>query len=149
MTIRHATQADIPAAVLLAQAFHAETTWRAEVFDPAKVTTLFEALTEAEVGCLLVVEHQGALVGFAAGAIGDNYFGPGQFAFEYGVYLDPAHRGGISGPRLVQAFLDWADGLGVAHKHMAISTGITADRTGALYQRLGGREAGKLYTWGF
>lgn len=148
MSIRHATLAEVPVTVMLAQAMHAETAYRNLEFDQAKVTELFTRLVQDEPGCLLVVEKDDVLVGFLAGGIGEDYFGPGQFAFEFGVYLDPRHRGGVCGARLVQAFLAWADSLGVHRKHMAVSTGITTDRTGALYEKLGAERAGNLYTWG-
>lgn len=146
--IRVATLQDVPAAVLLAQAFHAESAYRTSEFMPGKVTELFSGLLAEPRGTLLVVEEGGDLVGFLAAGIGQDYFGDDLFAFEYGVYVTPDRRGGLAGPGLVRAFLRWADGLGVARKHMAISTGIATDRTGDLYLTLGAKSCGALYTWG-
>ncbi|CUJ67405.1 GNAT family N-acetyltransferase [Achromobacter sp. 2789STDY5608628] len=146
--IRTATPDDVPAAVLLAQAFHNESAYRARGFSPQKVTSLFTGLLAEERGVLLVADYGGDLIGFVAGGIGQDYFGDDLFAFEYGVYVTPARRGGMAGPNLVKAFLRWADDLGVARKHMAISTGIATDRTGELYKHMGGADSGSLYSWG-
>lgn len=146
--IRVATLQDVPAAVLLAQAFHAESAYRASEFLAGKVTDLFTGLLAEPRGTLLVADEGGGLVGFLAGGIGQDYFGDDLFAFEYGVYVTPERRGGMAGPGLVRAFLRWADDLGVTRKHMAISTGIATVRTGDLYMHLGAEDSGALYTWG-
>ncbi|AZS78843.1 GNAT family N-acetyltransferase [Achromobacter spanius] len=146
--IRVATLQDVPAVVALAQAFHRESAYRNTEFLPSKVTDLFSGLLDEPRGTLLVAEEGGVLIGFLSGGIGQDYFGDGLFAFEHGVYVVPERRGGMAGPRLVQAFLSWAEGLGVPRKHMAISTGIATERTGALYQHLGGENTGALYSWG-
>lgn len=146
--IRTATADDIVPTVALAQAFHNETSYASTEFAPAKVTALFEGLISEERGVLLVAEECGERIGFLAGGIGQDYFGEGLFAFEYGVYVVPSRRGGLAGPRLVQRFLQWSDGLGIRRKHMAISTGIATDRTGALYEHLGATNSGALYSWG-
>ncbi len=147
--IRAATFQDIPVAVALAEAMHGETSYRSQRFDWPTVVELFHQLIIIPEGCLFVAEQDDELVGFLAGGIGKNYFGPDLFAFEYGVYLKPGYRRGMAGARLAQTFLDWADSKGVPNKHMAVSTGIETERTGQLYQHLGAREAGRLYTWGF
>ncbi|MCY1197248.1 hypothetical protein D9M72_86100 [compost metagenome] len=146
--IRTATADDIVPTVALAQAFHNETAYASTEFAPAKVTALFEGLIAEERGLLLVAEEGGERIGFLAGGIGEDYFGDGLFAFEYGVYVVPARRGGMAGPRLVQHFLRWSDDLGIRRKHMAISTGIATERTGALYEHLGATNSGALYSWG-
>lgn len=146
--IRVATSYDVPAAVLLAKAFHSETAYRSSKFSVEKVTTLFSGLLSEERGVLLVADDGGELIGFIAGGVGQDYFGDDLFAFEYGVYVVPARRGGLAGPHLVRAFLRWADDIGVTRKHMAISTGIVTDRTGELYKLMGGTDSGSLYSWG-
>ncbi|CAO3887011.1 GNAT family N-acetyltransferase [Achromobacter mucicolens] len=146
--IRHATLADVERLAELARDFHAETRFRDLNFNLDKVVVLFAGLVEEENGLLLAAERDGALIGFLAGGIGEDYFGDDRFSFEYGVYVAPPHRGTIAGAHLARAFLRWSDERGARYKNMAISTDITTDRTGALYESLGGKNVGNLYSWG-
>lgn len=146
--IRPATLADVERLAELARDFHAETRFRDLNFNLDKVVVLFAGLVEEENGLLLAAERDGELVGFVAGGIGEDYFGDDRFSFEYGIYVKPAHRGSIAGAHLAREFLRWSDERGARYKNMAISTDITTDRTGALYERLGGKNVGNLYSWG-
>ncbi|SIT25385.1 GNAT family N-acetyltransferase [Achromobacter sp. MFA1 R4] len=146
--IRHATLADVERLAELARDMHAESRFRELNFNLDKVVVLFAGLVEQENGCMLAVEVGGELVGFLAGGIGEDYFGDDRFSFEYGVYVAPAYRGSMAGPRLVAEFLEWSDERGARYKNMAITTDITTDRTGALYERFGGTNVGNLYSWG-
>ena len=146
--IRHATLADVERLAELARDMHAESRFRELNFNLDKVVVLFAGLVEEENGLLLAAERDGDLVGFVAGGIGEDYFGDDRFSFEYGVYVAPAHRGSMAGPHLAREFLRWSDERGARYKNMAISTDITTDRTGALYERLGGKNVGNLYSWG-
>lgn len=146
--IRHATLADVERLAELARDMHAESRFRCLNFNLDKVIVLFAGLVEQENGILLAAERDGALIGFLAGGIGEDYFGDDSFSFEYGVYVAPAHRGSIAGARLVGKFLTWSDERGARYKNMAITTDISTERTGALYERFGGKDVGKLYSWG-
>ena len=146
--IRHANLADVERLAELARDMHAESRFRDLDFNLDKVVVLFAGLVEQENGLLLAAERDGVLVGFLAGGIGEDYFGDDRFSFEYGVYVAPEHRGSMAGPHLVREFLSWSEERGARYKNMAITTDITTERTGALYVRLGGRDVGKLYSWG-
>lgn len=146
--IRHATLADVERLAELARDMHAESRFRDLNFNLDKVVVLFAGLVEEENGLLLAAERDGALVGFIAGGIGEDYFGDDKFSFEYGVYVVPEHRGSMAGPHLAREFLRWSDERCARYKNMAITTDITTERTGALYERLGGKDVGKLYSWG-
>jgi GNAT superfamily N-acetyltransferase len=146
--IRHATHSDINALLPLAAAMHAESRFHALDFDQNKMRALFEHLAGNENGCLLTVEHDGALHGVLAGGLAQDFFGNTVAAFEYGVYVAPTRRGSMAGVRLVKTYLAWARGRGAVYINMGVTTGVTTDRTGALYERLGARKVGDLYSWG-
>ena len=146
--IRHATLADVERLAELARDMHAESRFRELDFNLDKVVVLFAGLVEEDNGILLAAEREGVLIGFVAGGIGEDYFGDDIFSFEYGIYVVPAHRGSMAAPHMVRDFLAWSDERGARYKNMAITTDITTGRTGALYERFGGKDVGKLYSWG-
>jgi GNAT superfamily N-acetyltransferase len=127
--IRHATHSDINALLPLAAAMHAESRFHALDFDQNKMRALFEHLV-------------------LAGGLAQDFFGNTVAAFEYGVYVAPTRRGSMDGVRLVKTYLAWARGRGAVYINMGVTTGVTTDRTGALYERLGARKVGDLYSWG-
>lgn len=146
--IRAAELSDIAGLLPIAAAMHAESRFRGLDFQGEKMRALFEHLVQSENGCLLVVEHAGALHGVLAGGLAQDFFGETVAAFEYGVYVDPARRGSMDGVRLVKAYLAWARERGAVYINMGVTTGVTTDRTGALYEKLGARKVGDLYSWG-
>ncbi|HCW18831.1 GNAT family N-acetyltransferase [Achromobacter sp.] len=146
--IRPAQLSDIDGLLPIAAAMHAESRFRVLDFSPDKMRSLFEHLAQNENGCLLVVEHEGGLHGVLAGGLAQDFFGQTVAAFEYGVYVSPARRGSMDGVRLVKAYLAWARERGALYINMGVTTGVTTDRTGALYERLGARKVGDLYSWG-
>lgn len=146
--IRHATPTDIPALLTLAKTMHAESRFTILDFDMQKMRSLFEHLEAHENGALLMAESAGTAIGFVAAGIAQDYFGNSVMAFEYGVYVAPAHRGSMAGVRLIKTFLAWARERGVDYINMGVTTGVTTDRTGALYERLGAKKVGDLYSWG-
>ncbi|CNG65667.1 GNAT family N-acetyltransferase [Yersinia intermedia] len=144
--IRPATIDDIPALVALGARMHRESRYVTFSFDEDKCTTLATNLINAEFGVVLAVEEGDQLIGWVAGGIGEQYFSHERMAFEYGVFIDTAHRGGTAGYRLVKAFIDWAKSHGAAVINMGITTGVHEERTGELYQRLGLARTGSLYS---
>jgi hypothetical protein len=84
-----------------------------------------------------VAEKDGAVIGWLAGGIAEQWFSRQLMAFEYGLFIAPEHRGGTAGPRLAKAFITWAEEHGAAIINMGITTGVHEERTGDLYSRLG------------
>lgn len=146
--ITHATQEDIPALLAMAAAMHAESRFNVLDFDTQKMRPLFEHLASHENGCLLMAQRDGIAIGFVAAGIAQDFFGQSLMAFEYGVYVVPEHRGSMAGVQLVKTFLCWARARNVHYINMGVTTGVTTDRTGALYERLGAKKVGDLYSWG-
>ncbi|EMG5747239.1 GNAT family N-acetyltransferase [Yersinia enterocolitica] len=144
--IRPATIDDIPALVALGARMHRESRYVTFSFDEDKCAALAVSLINAEFGVVLVVEESDQLVGWVAGGIGEQYFSHERMAFEYGVFIDTAYRGGTAGYRLVKAFIEWATNHGARVINMGITTGVHEERTGELYQRLGLARTGSLYS---
>jgi GNAT superfamily N-acetyltransferase len=143
--VRHATAADIPALLVLGAEMHAESRYRGTRYSEAKVRTLLADLIGG-MGCVLVYERGGEIVGYFAGSVMELYFSEDKFAFDYFLWVHPEHRGGFGGARLVSTFIAWAKSRGATFIDIGISTGVTTERTGALYERLGLGLAGALYS---
>ncbi|MDA5520839.1 GNAT family N-acetyltransferase [Yersinia kristensenii] len=144
--IRPATMDDIPALVALGARMHRESRYASFPFDEDKCSVLAANLINAEFGVVLVVEECSQIVGWVAGGVGEQYFSHERMAFEYGVFIDTAYRGGTAGYRLVKAFIEWAKNHGAVVINMGITTGVHEERTGELYQRLGLARTGSLYS---
>lgn len=141
--IRDAVEADIPALVIMGHAFHKESQrYRSLIFAADKVAAMIRGsitgtLTTLPVGGALVAEKDGTIVGFMGGFVAEPWFSREKLAIDYAFYVAPDHRGGRVGAMLIQAFERWARDQGVIECSPAVSSGITADRTIGLYERLG------------
>lgn len=145
--IRNATTADIPSLIELGTRMYLESRYSANSpFDADKCAELAKSLISSPAGCVLVAEKEGQVVGWLGGGIAEQFFSSQLMAFEYGLFVAPEHRGGSAGPRLARTFIDWAKDHGAAVINMGITTGVHAERTGALYSRLGLQLTGQLYS---
>jgi len=144
--IRSATYDDMGALLLLAEQMHAESDYRRYPFAIDKMARLFGALIDGQ-GCVLVAEHAGQLVGVMAGFCEESWFTPAKVAGEYGVYVTPDSRGAAHAAALVRAFCDWAEGQGADLIQVGVTTGVTTERTAALYERLGFRRTGIVFEY--
>lgn len=114
-------------------------------FAPAKVLALFLRLIEWADGLLLVADRDGVIIGGVAGFVAPQWFSDELTATEFGVFMLPEHRGGMTAARLVRAYVHWAKAKGVAHPQLGISTGVRPDETVELYKAIGL----KLVSYGF
>jgi GNAT superfamily N-acetyltransferase len=71
------------------------------------------------------------------GYISEHYFGLDLIASDYLWYVAPEHRGSKAGLQLLIAFQDWARKRNAAEVYMGISSGLHAEKTGALLTKLG------------
>ena len=65
--------------------------------------------------------------------------GNGKFRFYK---LDLGDRGGMAAPRLLNAYAQWARGMGAALVQFGVTTGVHNDATQTLCERLGWRQVG-------
>lgn len=145
-SVRAATLEDVPSLVELGRVMHAESRYREVTFSVERATAHFAELIEFERGCCLAYERSGRIVGFFTGALTEPHFSEELMAFDFGLFLLPSHRGGIAAAALVKAFLAWAHEKKASFIDLGISTEVDITRTGALYERLGLRYVGALYS---
>lgn len=139
--VRSATFDDIPAIVGLLRVMHAESRFRSIEFVDAKAAaTVAGLLTERM--CVLVAEREGAMIGFFLGAVSEYFFSHEPFAADLALFVDPSQRGGMAGASLLRAFKAWAQARGIRHVEIGVTTGVTVEKTAALFERLGFRRQG-------
>tara|TARA_R110000822_G_scaffold74370_3_gene178647 strand:- start:860 stop:1330 length:471 start_codon:yes stop_codon:yes gene_type:complete len=77
------------------------------------------------------------IVGILLGEISEHYFGTDLIASDYLWYVAPAHRGSKAGLMLLNDFQAWAKERSAAEVYIGVSSGVSAEKTGALLCKLG------------
>lgn len=144
--IRPMTAQDIPALLVLGAAMHGESRYAKLDFDSEKLRLLGETmLGNPDSWLALVAERDGDIIGFCCGYVAPHFFGNDLTSGDLAIYVSPDHRGGMIGARLVKAYDAWCSKKGVKQPLLGVSAGITPDRTGQLYERLGYTEKYTVY----
>lgn len=144
--IRPATMADLPQLVALGRLMHAEAPrMRDTEYVDAKVAAMLtHAMTR---GLVLVHERDGAIDAGFAGLVVERWYSTDRLFTDLALFVAPTARGGLTAARLVRGAIAWcrAQGLSAADIQFGVSTGVHAQQTGALYERLGFERIGGLY----
>ena len=144
--VRMADELDVPALVALGRAMHAESPRFSGVeFSESKVIDTTRELLRNPWSLVLVAERDGAVIGMIAGMVTEYFFGFERYAFDLVFFVSQEHRGSSAAVRLLS---EWdrvlAEDGHVREAVLGISTGVNAERTQRLYERLGYRESGSI-----
>ena len=140
------TAQDIPVLIDMGAEMHKESRYANLDFDPQKLWRLGETmLGNPDSWLALVVERDGDIIGFCCGYVAPHFFGTELTSGDLAIYVVPEHRGGTIGARLVKKYTAWCEAQGVREPLLGVSAGITPDRTGQLYERLGYTEKYTIY----
>jgi GNAT superfamily N-acetyltransferase len=132
------TAQDIPALLVLGAAMHGESRYAKLDFDSEKLRLLGETmLGDPDSWLALVAERDSEIIGFCIGYVAPHFFGNDLTSGDLAIYVVPEHRGGTIGARLVKLYTSWCEARGVQEPLLGVSAGITPERTGRLYERLG------------
>ena len=133
--IRPAVSADVPRIVELVGHFLNQTPYgRLFDFDPDRLRLLADGVI-LDLGVILLAELDGVIVGMvAATALPEPYTGR-PIAEELAWWVEPAHRQGAIGPKLLAALETWARTKGLALVKMVEPAGTPG--VGAYYRRRG------------
>lgn len=149
MKVREASADDLPALIALGRIMHAEApALRHATFSEEKVRA---ALTYAlEHGCVIVHEGASGIDGGYVALLIERWFSTDRYVTDVALFVRPDVRGGMIAYRLVSAFIEWCASRGIAPQDVVvgISTGVNAEETGALYERLGFVRIGGIYQLG-
>jgi GNAT superfamily N-acetyltransferase len=144
--IRPATEADILHIVELGRLLHQESDeYRGISYDEEKVAETMRGLMDGG-GVVFLYEQGGQIRGGLAGTIGEFWFSREKVAGDFSLFVDPEYRNGMIAIRLVLAFQSWSKLLGARRMNMGITTGINEEGTARLYQSLGMRRNGSLFS---
>lgn len=143
--IRPATHDDIDRLTELGEQMHVESRFADLPIDRSKVRALFAHLIESPDGLLIVSEKDGEVIGGFAGYVCEHYFARTTVAQDFGLFIAPEFRGGLSAPRLLKAYIDWAKEKGAAMIQAGITTGVHVEASTQLYLRMGFQPAGNLF----
>ena len=123
----------------MARAMHAESPrYSKYAFCAMKTRGLVEYFISGPAGGAFVAEEDGILVGMIAGVPVEHFFSTDKYASDLVVYVAPEKRGSSALLRLVRAFEEWCFGTeGVREVTLGVSTGVHADATVRVYEKLG------------
>ena len=143
--IRSATLSDLPRMIELGEAMHRESRFSHMIYSPEKVEAMLLRIMER--GFLRVVERDGEIIGGFAGVLEEHWFSYAKIATDIALFVLPDRRGGMAAAALVNAFVAWAIEKRADLIDIGVNTGVRTYETARLFERLGGRSAGLLYTW--
>ena len=135
--IREAAETDLDAIAEMGVKFSAYTAY-AQHMNPTK-EQLFNAFkTLIEIGKIFVAEIDGKVVGFIACLVHPSWFSQTTLiAMEMAWWIEEAHRGGVSGIRLVKAYEEWAKQMGASFICMSDLMSDGNAGLGNMLERLG------------
>lgn len=140
--IRTATPADIPRMVELGRVMHAESqSHRRLAFSAERLAASLD-FAIAQGFAMVAEDSAGRIVGGMAAIAAPHYFSEDLQSCDLALFIEPECRGGIAAARLIRAYGDWAEARGVRQPLMGITTGVNAEITEALCERLGWRRIG-------
>jgi hypothetical protein len=84
-------------------------------------------------------------IGILCGGISNYVFSKGSVANDYAWYVLPEYRGSRAAIKMLKMFRSWAKDNGATELYMGISTGLFAERTGQLLERVGFDHVGGNY----
>lgn len=146
--VRSATTADIDRLIELGEVMHAESPRFSQYpFKPERLRVSLEMVLSMPMGCILVAEEGGEMVGVMVGVASQHYACDFIQSSDLAWFVYPQHRGGSVGMRLVRAYLSWAKSIG-AEASIGLNTGVQPERTGQLLAALGAYQSGTTWTWG-
>jgi len=140
------TVQDIPVLIVLGAEMHKESRYAELDFDPEKLRRLgTNMLDQPDEWLCLVAERNSEVIGFCVGYVAPHFFGNELTSGDLAIYVTPEHRKGMVGVRLIKSYDAWCSDKGVSEPLLGVSAGITPDRIGRLYERLGYTEKYTIY----
>ena len=138
MPIRPMQPEDLPAVLEMARCMHQESVYRRFDYDENKMgRLLYNYISNPKTSFSCVGTSKDTLNGVFLGSIGEHYFGTDLIASDTLWYVSPQSRGSRVGLQLLRAFESWAKERGAAEIYVGVSSGLSADKTGAMLQKLG------------
>ncbi len=125
-------------------ALHAESRYADfTTFSPKKVRATLEALLASPRGIVLLGDPPR---GFMWGGCAAYAFADESYSTNAALYVEPATRGSFLAVSLIRAYERAARAQGVSEILIDVNSGVSTERTARLYERLGYRAIGGLFS---
>ena len=147
MMIRSAVMDDIGGIIELAETMRREIVTPFPAIDHERVERQL-SLTQAHPDAMMAevaVGRSGGIAGLITAVMADYAFSFERRAVSDVLYVMPDARGAVMAKRLVARFEKWAARHGARMAWLGVSTGLTPDRTGRLFENFGYRAIGAIY----
>lgn len=131
----------------MGEAMHGESTYKNTVYLPEKVERLFAGVVANDNLLGLVTENNGEITGFMMAFAEAHYFSNDLVSCDLMLYVKPEHRGSSDAYRMLSAYLEWAQCMGVTDIRIGITTGLNEEKTARLYNKLGFERCGSLFVY--
>ena len=137
-TIRNATEHDVLDIVLAVKQFCKEVPHPAwGKFDSNRVNDLVTQLVQAHEGFVQIALADDEIVGALIGVVSGIPINSLVFAQELMFWLDPNHRNGKTAPKLIDAYVQWAETMGCNFIRLSELDNILDGKAGVLFKRKG------------
>lgn len=148
MKFRNAMPVDIDRIVELGGMMHRESRFRDRNFNHEKVAALVLRMMRQTENCLVIVAttDDGFIIGGLMGMVVEDWFGDDRVVQDLALFIDPEQRGYMAATHLIAAFSEWAQSMGCVETEMGVNTGINPERTGRMFEAVGFRRVGLLYS---
>lgn len=135
MTLRLATPADKPRLITMAARFLLESRYGTLFDNKATPATLGELVTNVlALGAIIVAEHETEIVGMLAIVVVPHPLTGITYADEIAWWVEPEHRHGLIGPKMLREAEDWATRNGANMVKMVAPAGSSV---GNFYKLMG------------
>ena len=144
--IRVATEDDIPRMLELGRQLHDESRFSVYPLNEQRTIDFFKMVINGGSTCAFVSIQKGEIVGGFMGGIADHWSCDLITAFDYSLFIDKAHRNGTTAIKLIVAFETWAEEMNADEMTIGITTGVNTEGTTRLYESLGYKQVGPMFT---
>ena len=144
MELRPATLIDVPELVKLGHIFIQEApNYQNRPYIAENASMHFTNLIKGG-GAIFLVEHEKQIIGGFVGRIGGDWFNDTKIAFDDALYVKPEFRKSRAAYMLIQAFIRWAQLMGVSRIQCGTTTGVESAACIRLYKHFGFTEYGTV-----
>ncbi len=141
--IRNAQVADLPRLLALGKRLHNKSPYPDVPIDVLTCGATLGQCINSAFGFAMVAMHKGKITGFMLGAAVPLWFSKKRSATDFITYAETPG----DGYRMLKTFVRWAWSIeNVVEITLAQSSGIDVERSAKLYERLGLKRVGSLYT---
>ena len=136
---------DISKVADLAEIMHSEGRYKKVNFNKAKLINNFTIALANYFLVGFVDEREDKIVGAIVGSVSDYFFGDDYILSDYGLFVIPQYRKSKSGAKLLKAFIDAGEKIGVKEVCIGATNMEDPNALDLLYKKVGLTKIGSIY----